>query len=282
MALFKNRPLFCACMIFILFSVIGYFLPYDYKIAATAVAFLLTVIEIILLICKKISNYSSLYLILCTVAVVVSMISSIVFFNLTADSYEKHYGKEVTVQATVIDENFDGGNLCGYRIQVETVNGEKDRHIADLECYYDAPLQIGDHVTVLATAEKSEENGFGRYSEKLSKISDGVFVTYLSYDEQTMLISDESAASVKGLFSKINSKLSHILTSSIKGENGRLASAILLGNRELVSNATSRDFSRAGVSHILAISGMHMGIIMGAFMQLLKKFRLYFRLFTLH
>lgn len=274
MAIFKKRPLFSACMLFILFSIIGYFLPEAYKIAVGIVALALAVVAIILLICKKVSNYSSLYLIMCGIAVFASLLSSFAFFNAKASSYAEYYGKEHIVRATVIDENFNSGNLCGYRILVKEINGTQKRHMADLECYYDAALEIGDTIVFMATANQSDSNDYGRYNDTISDISDGIFVTYTSNNEQMMTISDKNSVTVNSFFSEINSKLSHILMSSITGENGRLASAVLLGNRDLVSNTTSRDFSRAGVSHILAISGMHMGIIMGAFMMLLKKMRL--------
>ena len=273
MAIFKKRPLFSACMFFILFSVIGYFIPHTYKIIVGFVALVIIASAAILFICKKISNYTSLALILCSIGVCSSLFSSYAFFNVKATSYEKYYNKDHTVHATVIDENFDGGNLCGYRIQVEEIDGADDRHIADLECYYDAALEIGDRIILLATARENDGSRYGRYNERLSKLSDGIFVTYISNDESAMMISDHDVWTAKGFISRLNAKLSSILTSSVLGENGRLASAILLGNRQLVSNTTTRDFARAGVSHILAISGMHMGIIMGAVMMLLQKLR---------
>ena len=274
MAIFSKRPLFTACMLFMSFCVINYFVSSSVKLAIGAISLMALIFTGILVICKKAVNYSSLCVILCCGAILVSSISSYLFFNVRAESYKQYYGQEHTINATVIDENYDGGNLCGYRIKVNTIDGKADPHLADLNCFYNSAIEIGDNIIMLVTAEGFTDETYGRYNEKISKISDEVFIIYTSKDEDASMITEQSSINLNAFFSKLNSGLSRILTSNIGGENGRLASAILLGNRELLSNITVRDFSRAGVSHILAISGMHMSILMGALMMLLKKMRI--------
>lgn len=44
-------------------------------------------------------------------------------------------------------------------------------------------------------------------------------------------------------------------------ENNALLEALLLGNREGLSALTTRNFRNAGAAHLLALSGMHLGII---------------------
>ena len=46
-------------------------------------------------------------------------------------------------------------------------------------------------------------------------------------------------------------------------ESRGLPSALLLGDKTYLSDSTRRDFSRAGVSHLLAISGLHVTLIFG-------------------
>ena len=46
-----------------------------------------------------------------------------------------------------------------------------------------------------------------------------------------------------------------------QGESRAILSALLIGNRELISPELREAFSRAGVSHLLAISGLHVGIV---------------------
>ncbi|MGI9181163.1 MAG: DNA internalization-related competence protein ComEC/Rec2 [Longimicrobiaceae bacterium] len=52
-----------------------------------------------------------------------------------------------------------------------------------------------------------------------------------------------------------------------------LAEALLLGRRELMDPALRERFARAGLAHLLAISGMHVGLIAGSLMLLGSIFR---------
>ena len=260
-------------MTFLLFGVLGFFIGAIAKIIVISIAILLLVVSVILFICRKIGRYSSLQIFLCLSAIIFSTLISLVYFNINAISFEEYYGQEHTITATVTDEIYDSGNLSAYKIKVETLDGKRNPHTAELKCYYNASFVVGDRFETTAIAGNTEEEYPTRYNTQLSSLSDGVFITYSSYDEGAVRLLDSKAPGISVIFSKINSYFSRILTSSISGEEGKLASAILLGNRDLLSDMTSRDFSRAGVSHILAISGLHMSILMGTFMMLLKKLR---------
>lgn len=273
MAIFQKRPLFTACFIFLSFSVLGFFVDLTAKIFVMTIALALLIATIVLVICKKLKNYSSLLIILSLIAIIGANLLSLLHFDLKAKAYQKYYNTEHTICATIIEEEFDGGNLCSYIIQVDTVDGKRDVHKAELECHYNAALEVGDMVSLVVTADFPENNNTSRFNEYLSLLSDNIFITYKSTDESASMITAEQAVNLKIIFSQLNAKLSNVLTSAISEEEGKLASAILLGNRSLLSHSTTRDFSRAGVSHILAISGIHMSILMGAIMLLLRKLR---------
>jgi len=59
------------------------------------------------------------------------------------------------------------------------------------------------------------------------------------------------------------------ILANVGGEAGRLMGALLLGTDELLSNATVSHFRRAGVSHLLALSGLHLTIVVGLLDRLL-------------
>ena len=59
---------------------------------------------------------------------------------------------------------------------------------------------------------------------------------------------------------KLNAKLSSLFRAHIQGDG--LASAVLLGNRDSLSDAAQRDFRRLGILHLLAVSGMHLAVLM--------------------
>lgn len=56
----------------------------------------------------------------------------------------------------------------------------------------------------------------------------------------------------------------------IGGETGGLMLALLDGERLFVDEALRRSYAKAGVSHLLALSGMHLGVISGIFLLICK------------
>ncbi len=64
------------------------------------------------------------------------------------------------------------------------------------------------------------------------------------------------------------------LRQMITTEEGELLVGMLLGNRSGISQQTVNDFRDAGVSHLLAVSGMHLSVLSAALMWFLKHLRI--------
>ena len=69
----------------------------------------------------------------------------------------------------------------------------------------------------------------------------------------------------------IRSALSSRLDTLFK-DNSALPKALLLGESESLPEETRESFARSGVAHVLAISGLHVGLLAGALALLLKRF----------
>ncbi len=72
---------------------------------------------------------------------------------------------------------------------------------------------------------------------------------------------------------RLNMKLSDILHRGLEGDAAEIADAVVLGNKSNLSNEITRDFSRLGISHLLAISGMHISFICSGFTFIMRKIR---------
>lgn len=272
MNIFAKRPLFTACMIFLTCSVIGFFIPGLAKIIIIALASVALVFSLILAFIKHYSSdkkYKFLCFILILIMSVLSFASSYIYFNYNLESTKQTYNNKYTVDAFVVEEEFQSNFASRYVISVTNLDGEKDKHKAILECGFSAALQPGDKFSISATAMATERSG-GRFDETLELFSENIFVIYSTDDSSSLTVHEYSDSDVI-TFTSINNKLSSILTRKIGGEEGKLSSALLLGNKHLLSNTVGRDFQRAGASHILALSGMHMSIIMGAAMFVMRR-----------
>lgn len=64
------------------------------------------------------------------------------------------------------------------------------------------------------------------------------------------------------------------LRQTVTTQEGDLLVGMLLGDRSGISGQTANDFKTAGVSHLLAVSGMHLSVLCAALMWMLKKLRM--------
>ncbi len=260
-------------MLFLVCSVAGLFISGNIKLALILIFVLSLVFILILSIFKFYSankKHTFLTVTLCLLMASLSFISSYSFYNKEYDKRSLHYDKESFIQGIVLNVRYINNYSSCYVINVDTLNGKGDEHKAILECKYPAALEIGDRITAKVIASEPESNN-GRYDEKLSYMSDGIFVIYSSSDESSLdFIGQSSENRMDIFFTKLNDKISTGLTRKIDGNAGDLSSALFLGNKYLLSEDIIRDFKRVGASHILALSGLHMSLIMGAIMLILK------------
>ena len=82
-------------------------------------------------------------------------------------------------------------------------------------------------------------------------------------------------------FFQTRKKIAFIIDQSSHGDANAILNALILGNRIKISKPLRQAFNRAGISHILAISGLHIGIVASfsffIFTWLLSRFNLFLR-----
>ena len=127
MNIFSKRPLFSACMLYLLFSVIGIFISSELKVIFIASFVLLAILTLMFFLFGKAKTYTALCLILSSSMIVVSLISSYIYFDITAKSFEQYYGGNHTVEATVVAENKRSENWAEYEIYVTKINNEEKK-----------------------------------------------------------------------------------------------------------------------------------------------------------
>ena len=101
---------------------------------------------------------------------------------------------------------------------------------------------------------------------------------YMSFPDSCSVISRQTN-NIKAKALIIRKKLGDIYSEAgLEGENLALISALTLGYRELVTEEMAESFSRAGIMHILAVSGLHVGILSHIVIFLLSFLKGRFRL----
>lgn len=84
---------------------------------------------------------------------------------------------------------------------------------------------------------------------------------------------DQEARGVENPILRLRKSLSFRLA-ELFVDDGGLSRALLLGDRQGLDQATTADFRDAGLAHILAVSGLHVSLMMMALFFVLKRLRL--------
>lgn len=169
------------------------------------------------------------------------------------------YVKEVSVRENFISE---------YVVNIEELDGKSVNFDMVLVASYKCDLTRGDFFELTGRIYSTES--YDDY-EFLNNKNVYDYPIICSIDDSVEIVYCESEFRIPLALSGLNSRASSILKAVVGKNGGTLASALLLGNRDLLPADTLRDFKRAGVYHMLALSGLHVAILIGIFDWILKK-----------
>lgn len=138
---------------------------------------------------------------------------------------------------------------------VVILNGEElvESHF-DIEVFSNsyASVSVGDYITISAKLNNVNcGNDFG-----FNKLVNGI--GYTTYVNSSDIILTSGKSSLKSV---IQSSVFDVLSSKMSEDNANICFAILFGEKSGVSQDITDAFSYAGISHILAVSGLHVGVL---------------------
>ncbi len=171
-------------------------------------------------------------------------------------------GEEVEIQATVTDRIGSGGYMTTLAVDISTVGNEKIPVSALLICQYVSDLAPGETVSMKVTLASLNEAAGVAYDPAML-LADGYSIALLSEEETDISVTGMSKNHFSVRIGSLRRSLSAQLELLCGREAAGLPSALLLGEKGMIPDAVSRDFARVGVSHLLAISGLHMTLLFG-------------------
>ena len=269
MNIFYRRPLAVSCAFFVLIA----FLCFSFSQRAHALVFsvlllALAVCIIVLLLLRKIGK-CGLVCLLCLVAMCLSSLSSYVLFKRPYDRLHREIGNRCTVSGYVAERIDSGAYYSRMGVRLERLNGEPIAAGALLDCQYASALQVGDRFTMEVEPREFENDEY--FNEKLYHVSNGHFVILEAESAWARECFDEQKTTLTIAAARRNFHLSTRLYYAIGEEYGGIAVALLMGNRQFLNDADTLHFQRIGISHLLALSGLHVSILIGLFERLLRK-----------
>lgn len=182
------------------------------------------------------------------------------YFGVICGKISEYKGDEHEIIGIVYEVQSENIYSGRYKLNVRSVDGKKTRFKALLYTTYNAVLSDGDEISVKAIA--SDVSAYTRYFDyKTYARSQGIEIAFENNIPGSIGILESGRGGpiywLRGLNRNISKELSRYFSDDRLG----LVRALILGDRSELSDAVKRDFTRAGLPHMLAISGMHLSVI---------------------
>lgn len=268
MKIFDKRPL-----ALILCVMLGSFVFFTQSSDATKIV--IPVIGVLLFILSyfifKEEKGKRILLRICCVALMIATLASHIYFDLYYLAY-KRFDTDVEIVGTVEEINIEGYPKT-LTVKSDSVNDapmSKYRILVYIDAEQSVNLSVGSTVRIIGRFDNSE--GFSSNNTDMYYISKGISATISDSSDIELLSVNDFSFDYK--LTAYRSSLTRDMICDSDTESGGLLGALLLGDKTYLSKQTAMDFERVGISHVLALSGMHLVILTFAVGKLLSVFKL--------
>ena len=189
-----------------------------------------------------------------------------------ASIFQSGYKNGDLIQGEIIEINNGQGLWNKAIIKTNTIHSdEKKKPTEGRVLLYLAKelshLQKGDEILVGAEITKiKNKNNPGEFDAEYYWKSRGIdAMAFVSSDELTWIDSN-SPSFLSYLLTGFSDYLNSALKENLTGTDLAIAQALILGDKSLLDSETKNAFTNTGAMHILAVSGMHIGLILYMFL----------------
>ncbi len=208
-------------------------------------------------------------------AVSVSIIMQYIFLEAVPQlTLERYAGQNSKIKYTVQEcVSFSSSNSL-YKIRISMIDGKRTALSGLLSTDFETDLSIGETGCVTGLISENDNIGDSAVS-RLFFASEG---RYLKIEALEGSFEDrEDSHSVGAAVARFRQRLSSVVDLRVGKKASGLVRAVMLGDRSELPDSLTENFRQLGVSHLLAVSGMHLSLIIGSLELLMSRIALPFR-----
>jgi len=142
----------------------------------------------------------------------------------------------------------------------------------------DKPIHKNDILKVNSNLIPIEnKNNPGDFNLQLFWKTKGIKEMCFFQEQDFLLLDHQSENSFSKFIGGLNNYFSTTLSKHLKNEELSIAKALILGDKSMLDSEIRNTFSNTGAMHVLAVSGLHVGIILPLFLGFFKLFAKYIK-----
>lgn len=255
------------------FTVIGFTLFFTltviFEFGQTAAVILLSAAAAALVFCvffKSVRRDN--VIVTASVTVVVAVALSFVSYIMPMHASESLSGEAHSVKASVVSLEEHNGERYYTKLKTSEIDGEK--YELNIRLSSKEKLGFSPYDTVEGTLELYDIGN--TRSSRAYYLSENVFVG--GYAKGELSISPPEKKPIGYYPLALRSGIKKTVSELIPGEKGALATALLIGDKSQLPDDISQAFSSAGISHLVAVSGLHLSVWCLFILKIFEAFRL--------
>lgn len=269
MNFYRRRPLALVISLCLVLSAAAAFMPGAVKLVLAALTVIL--VPIVMTAVRRRMGFSpsvTPYVFTAAVLAVLCLASSFLYYNVHGT---RHMALEKgSIRATVVEVRSETDYSAVYAVRLSRVDGKRYFGKGIMRCEYALSLGLGDVIEVDADFVPLADYFNYSGASDISALSDGyVFVCEPMDNVNTV----GKSKSPEIALSELRSYLCAVMGTHLDRDVGAMANALFLGVRDGLGTVR-RDFSRLGITHLLALSGLHIAVIGSALEKLMKMLRI--------
>ena len=269
MELFKRRYLCILSFVFIFVSVAVLQAGDILKLTLIALFLLLAIVALVVCVLNRKIRFAAVVCLLSCLLAAVAALNSFAFITLPVQKALSFQGR-YTAELEIISLEYRSEHSSEYNARLLQADGEAVNIKTYLVCDFESDFSYGDRIIAIVDSEAVDIGNNNRIDKDI--------LLYLSVDSsQPVMYSEQKAYDIFS-FDWLRAQTKSLRSSlceyvyEIFGEHGALVKGMLINEKSDISSFTKAQFRRAGVSHILAVSGLHVSLLLGVFEILLRKF----------
>lgn len=170
-------------------------------------------------------------------------------------------GDPHTIHGYVEDIFYEETFGASYHIVLLETDGERQKGGVVLTTPFSSGLAVNDEVRFEGVFSDVDEMYASYYHAK------GIFA---ATEAENVAKTGVRERGILSFLHDVRKYISDGFETYIGGDSAGFAAALLTGEREMLSGVTKLDFQRLGISHLIAVSGLHLSVIVGGLDVLLR------------
>lgn len=265
MKILEKRPL--ALILCIMLGGFSFFADFSWVIKLTVAAVSLLLIAIIFTF-ENLKFGRKAIIVLSLAAFAISLLLSIAWS--WAFYPTRYYGQRVNVEGKITSIDTSGSSTATLICKTEKIDGKRDSHTLIMYIDKQDATKLGKYDVVAFDAEIRElPSGDDGFDGKTYYIAKGYSALCNGVSDMTVIGNEVDR--ISNLLVNLRLGISNKLKLRTDFDTGAFLAALIVGDRTDLSGNTKLNFARLGISHILALSGMHLAILTVALNFLLMK-----------